>query len=58
MFPKCRGADPFSLVTRPLAGGVGIDTNGAHLAVAQRDPFGNRVRIRKIQWNLHGKSGE
>ncbi|CAF0700015.1 hypothetical protein MPNT_320011 [Candidatus Methylacidithermus pantelleriae] len=50
--------DPFCLVTRCLAGAVGIDTNEDHLALAKTDPSGNLVKIGGIRSNLHGKNKE
>ncbi|CAF0696337.1 hypothetical protein MPNT_20194 [Candidatus Methylacidithermus pantelleriae] len=45
---QASGRGPVSLVTRRLAGGAGIDTNEDHLALAEKDRFGNLVRIRGI----------
>ncbi|WP_174582491.1 hypothetical protein [Candidatus Methylacidithermus pantelleriae] len=47
-----------SLVTRRLAGTVGIDTNKDHLPLAATDGFGNLGRIGGIRLNLHGQSKE
>ncbi|CAF0695788.1 hypothetical protein [Candidatus Methylacidithermus pantelleriae] len=51
-------AQPLPLVTRCLAGAVGIDTNGDHLALGETDRLGNLVRIRGIRLNLCGKSDQ
>ncbi|WP_026195747.1 IS200/IS605 family accessory protein TnpB-related protein [Verrucomicrobium sp. 3C] len=51
-------AQPVALVTRRLAGAVGLDINEDHLAVAETERFGNLVRIRRLGLNLYGKSEE
>ncbi|WP_196799568.1 hypothetical protein [Verrucomicrobium sp. 3C] len=49
---------PVSVVTRRLAGAVGIDITEDHLAVAETDRSGLLVEIRRIGLNLYGKSEE
>ncbi|WP_231363886.1 IS200/IS605 family accessory protein TnpB-related protein [Verrucomicrobium sp. 3C] len=51
-------AQPVALVTRRLAGAVGLDINEDHLAVAETERFGNLVRIRRLGLNLYGRSEE
>ncbi|WP_174583366.1 hypothetical protein [Candidatus Methylacidithermus pantelleriae] len=55
--PVCelRNTDPFSLVTRRLSGGVGIEINEDHPALGETHCFGNLATIREIGLNLHGK---
>ncbi|WP_196799657.1 IS200/IS605 family accessory protein TnpB-related protein [Verrucomicrobium sp. 3C] len=51
-------AQPAPLVTRCLAGAVGVDINEDHLAVAETDRFGNLTGIRRIGLNVYGMSEE
>ncbi|CAB4242760.1 transposase [Methylacidimicrobium sp. AP8] len=51
-------AQPVALVTRRLAGAIGVDSNPDHLALAETDRFGNLVEIRRIGLHLYGKSEE
>ncbi|WP_174583464.1 hypothetical protein [Candidatus Methylacidithermus pantelleriae] len=48
----------FSLVTRRLAGALGIDMNEDRFALAETERFGKRMRIRAIRFNLRGKNEE
>ncbi|CAF0702439.1 hypothetical protein MPNT_50075 [Candidatus Methylacidithermus pantelleriae] len=50
-----RNTAPFCLVTRRLAGAVGIDPNEDHLGLAATDPFGHLGRMRRTRLNFYGK---
>ena len=45
-------------VSHRLAGALGVDVNGDHLAVSQTDRFGNLVRTKRIECDIRGLSTE
>ena len=49
-------AQPVKVETLAFLGAVGVDTNVAHLAVAETDRFGNLVRAARIDLPLYGKT--
>ncbi|CAF0705245.1 hypothetical protein [Candidatus Methylacidithermus pantelleriae] len=52
------GVQPLSLVTPHLGAAVGIDRNEDHFILAETDRFGDLVDVRRIGFNLDGKSEE
>ncbi|CAF0691372.1 hypothetical protein MPNT_100024 [Candidatus Methylacidithermus pantelleriae] len=49
---------PIFRVTRRVARSVGIDVDEDHLGLVETDRLGNLVDVRRIGWNLNGKSQE